>query len=310
MLDYLAEKKYIVVSLSTTVVILFISFISVLIILLIKNTTPQKNNSEPLVLNKIIYTPESSFITETYSIKKDQCQNSVSAYEYFIPTSEDDVQPPSKNNCIILYSKKSNWLVDFFVKNMGYIVIIPSIAETPEDIEHVLDRIFQKKDSDKGLDPDLIDQLFFIGNMGEKGSLEEYSSKFNKIILFNSPKKINIKEILYIDTYYDCQLKKDNLFVDQPVKNCIRVLLYGTLSEPKFYSTSCNFLDGICEECSTSSFILGSMYQKSIALLLIELYLTSNEKLYRLLHTTQKGILELSEIKIHKSYLTCLSVKD
>ena len=88
------------------------------------------------------------------------------------------------------------------------------------------------------------------------------------------------------------------------------MLLYGTLSDPKFYSTSCNFLDGICEECGASAFILGGMYQKSIALLLVELYINDSQKFDYILHTTQKSSIELSEIKIHKSYLTCLSVKD
>ena len=114
MLESLSEKKYIVVSLSTTIVVLLACFITVLIILLVKNTTPVKNNSEPLILNKIIYAPESMFTTEEFELKEDVCQNSASAYEYYLPEPTKTVM-----NCVMLYAKKSEWLYKFLVKNMG-----------------------------------------------------------------------------------------------------------------------------------------------------------------------------------------------
>ena len=293
---------------------LLIAFVTVLLMLLISKTSHKKTNASILLHPKSCDLESSKFSMKIYDIESGACQKGTnSSYAFFIPTPSSE----SNHDSVFLEvapnieQESYQWLIDFFVENLGFVVVVPLENSQPEQI---LDRINQKKDADHGLDPTFLSNRWvYVGFLCGDEPFD--TSSFIKMIYIHPPNTFLIsssKPVLIIDAAYDCYSRNDSRFppnIKYTQNSMYAVRIYGTLNLPRFYATSCNWYKKSCKECSTSIFMLNPTCQKSITQYIIELFLTNKDKFEMdlFLHVNSSDI---SEIAINQQRrLLCLGYK-
>ena len=289
---------------------LLVAFIAILLIYLINNTSSKKllPKLKNCSLDNNLYSKELNII------ERSSCLQTNSAYNYYFPKGNLD----NKCDSIFLQTENSlvfeeyEWLIKFFVGNMGLIVVVP---EVNSNSGKVMSRIYQEKDADHGLNLNLLSNKWvYISLLDFQEPPQLEIGRFIKLIYIQPPIYFQLKvsiPILIINTAYDCYSKNYDKF--SPLKtNCptSSVKIYGSMSIPRSYATSCGWTKKYCKECHSSMFILNHMCQKSIALYIIEMFLIDNEKFNLHLMTNHDSV-DIAEIEINNQQsILCLNASN
>ncbi len=312
----------------TSILGLFIAFVTVLIVLLI-NKTKVTTPTVKTVKQKKAIKPLKEDVPEIYDlltlqnkeVQLKECSNSSSAYEFYISTPAEGVRGRIKKCVFLMLENKEKWIIDYFTKYTNYVVVFPTIAKTSKDYESVLNRIFLSKDSDKGLEFTSLKRewtvvchkqtfpLFLEMKLPE--AFKENCVFENLICLQGNYTEMttNVKNVVFIDTLYNCQIKYNTFFPkdiyednDEKYKRYY-YRIQGSYN-PTLFSSSCGFHDETCDKCTKSAYIINPNAIKSTSLSIIDHFLNYEKNL-------QFPVVEIINIKVNKkNEIICLTISN